>query len=386
MKRGWAGQWGNACLSLAFLAERRDILTGTPAPQSVADIQALVDFLWPGQANRVVPEDALRSPPPPEAGRVVGRTLAPLFVRTRKSELALRPPDIKVRRVEPDQLQRAIYASLCNEYAGALELSMTDRVNLAGYGDIVMYLLEAATNPHLLSAGSARGDPVSFQHPPLEIPTGSRLWDLLQQYNRYETPTKFRVLAQMVADNAAQGRKTLVWSNFVRNLLAMKRMFAGFEPALIYGAIPSVVSAPEHVRTREAELHRFRHDSNCALLIANPASMSEGVSLHQTCHDAIYLERTFNAGQYLQSIDRIHRLGLAPDQETRITFLATVGTIDEVVDERIREKALRLGEMLEDPDLTTMALPDDEDYGPAIDAQADLVALFAHLRGETRDE
>ena len=55
MKRGWDGQWGSACLNLAFLAKRRDILTGTPAPQSAADLLALVDFLWPGQARRVVP-------------------------------------------------------------------------------------------------------------------------------------------------------------------------------------------------------------------------------------------------------------------------------------------------------------------------------------------
>ena len=385
MKRGWDGQWGSACLNLAFLAERRDILTGTPAPQSAADLLALVDFLWPGQARRVVPDAGLRSPPPPEAGRMVGQALGPLFVRTRKSELGLRPPKIDVRQVEPDELQRAIYASLRDEYAGALQLSMGDRVRLARYGDIVMYLLEAATNPHLLSAGSTSGDAVSFQHPPLEIPAGSRLWDLLEQYNRYETPTKFRVLAQMVADNAAQGRKTLVWSNFVRNLLALERMFALFQPALIYGAIPSATSAPEAVRTREAELNRFRHDASCMLLLANPASMSEGLSLHQTCHDAIYLERTFNAGQYLQSVDRIHRLGLAPDQETRITFLVAVETIDEVVDDRVREKSARLGEMLDDPDLTTMALPDDEDYGPAIDTHADLVALFAHLRGESHD-
>ena len=386
MKRGWAGQWGSACLNLAFLAERRDILTGTPAPQSTADLVALVDFLWPGQARRVVPDAALRSPPQPEAGRMVGRALDPLFVRTRKSELGLRRPDISVCQVEPDELQRAIYASLRDEYAGSLQLSMGDRVQLARYGDIVMYLLEAATNPHLLSAGSSSRDPVSFQHPPLEIPAGSRLWDLLDQYNRYETPTKFRVLAQMVADNAAQGRKTLVWSNFVRNLLALERMFARFEPALVYGAIPSIASAPEAVRTREAEFDRFRRDPNCTLLLANPASMSEGVSLHQACHDAIYVERTFNAGQYLQSIDRIHRLGMAPDEETRITFLVTVATIDEVVDDRVREKAARLGEMLDDPDLTTMALPDDEDYGPAIDTHADLVALFAHLRGETHDD
>ena len=51
MKRGRDGEWGTACLDLAFLADRRDILTGTPAPQHPADLRALLDFLWPGQAH-----------------------------------------------------------------------------------------------------------------------------------------------------------------------------------------------------------------------------------------------------------------------------------------------------------------------------------------------
>jgi SNF2 family DNA or RNA helicase len=118
------------------------------------------------------------------------------------------------------------------------------------------------------------------------------------------------------------------------------------------------------------------------VLLANPAALGEGVSLHEVCHDAIYLDRTFNAGQYLQSVDRIHRLGLPPDQETRVTFLITTGSIDDRIDQRIAEKAEHLALMLDDPDLTTMALPDDEEFGEAIEDLADLDALFAHLRGD----
>jgi SNF2 family DNA or RNA helicase len=168
----------------------------------------------------------------------------------------------------------------------------------------------------------------------------------------------------------------------VRNLLALDRMFAGYEPALIYGGIPSTLTNPDAIRTREAELTRFREDDKCKVLLANPAAISEGLSLHQICHDAIYLDRTFNAGQYLQSLDRIHRLGLKPGETTRIAFLVTADTVDEVIDVRIREKSERLGQMLDDPDIATMALPSDEDYGPAIDTYDDVVALFAHLRGE----
>lgn len=382
MKRGWDGTFGSACLSIAFLAQRRDILTGTPAPQSPQDLVALLEFLWPGQARRVLPPVTFISPPPPDAGHQVASAIAPLFARTRKSELGLRKPVLNVVQVEPSPLQAEIYQALCDRYVGQLQLNLTDRAAFARMGDIVMYLLEAATNPQLLSAGSGADDEPAFRHPPLDVPPGSALWTLLQRYNQYETPTKFLQLAQLVADNAAAGRKTLIWTNFVRNLHALHRMLALYQPALIYGAVPSAPDQPDTPGTREFELARFRSDSECMVLLANPAAMSEGVSLHQVCHDAIYLDRTFNAGQYLQSVDRIHRLGLPADQDTRIMFLLTNGTVDEVIDDRVRLKAERLGEMLNDPDISTMALPSEEDYGSAIDTYDDMVALFRHLRGE----
>ena len=110
--------------------------------------------------------------------------------------------------------------------------------------------------------------------------------------------------------------------------------------------------------------------------------MSEGVSLHQDSHDAIYLDRTFNSGQYLQSVDRIHRLGLEDWEDTRITFLITADTIDEVVNRRVAEKAVRMGHILDDPGVEELALPDEEDYGGPLENDQDLAALFAHLRGD----
>jgi len=253
---------------------------------------------------------------------------------------------------------------------------------LAQMGEVTVYLLQAATNPALLIRRLQNQGPAEFRYPSLEIPIGSKLAELIARYPRHEIPRKFQKLAVMVDRNTSLGRKTLVWSNFPDNLLALERLLARFEPALIYGAIPmDDGTLPSDVRTRQAELKRFRSDPNCLVLLANPAATAEGVSLHEVCHDAIYLDRTFNAGQYLQSLDRIHRLGLEPGTETRITFLLAVGTIDEAVDSRVAVKAERLSQMLNDPDLIAMALPDDEDYGEAIEDVGDLSALFEHLRG-----
>ena len=382
MKRGWDGTFGSACLNMAFLAARRDILTGTPAPQSPQDLVALLEFLWPAQALRILPGQALVTPIPIGAGAMIATAIAPIFVRTRKAELGLDVPKYNVVEVEADGLQKQIYAALLDRYSGSLQVSMNDRTKLARMGQIVMYLLEAATNPLLLTAGSATQDEVTFRHPPLDIPNGSKLWNLIQEYNRYETPAKFTQLAHLVAENVRLNRKTLIWTNFTRNIQVLEKVLARYAPATIYGGIPSEVSDPNAVRTRESELARFRDmDGQCKVLIANPAAMSEGVSLHQVCNDAIYLDRTFNAGQYLQSVDRIHRLGLAAGVETRVTMLVTKGTVDQVIASRILEKATLLGDMLNDPDIITMALPTDEDYGPAVEVQ-DLEALFRHLRGE----
>lgn len=382
MKRGWSGEWGTACLNLAYLAERRDILTGTPAPQSPADFVALIDFIWPNEAIRILPSAAIGSRPPADAGPLVADRIRPLFVRTNKKDLDLPPVTFHPITVPLHGLHQQIYEALRNNYRGSLPMTKRDELDFARWGRVTMYLLEAATNPKLLSSGWLAGaEPEVFRHPPLEVEPGTPLAALIETYNLHETPAKFIELMRLLKANAERGRKTLVWSNFVRNLLTLEKMLARYEPALIYGAVPAFSPDPT-ARTRETEVKRFREDEKCLVMLANPAAMSEGISLHHECHDAIYMERTFNAGQYLQSLDRIHRLGLAQTQETRVTFLLTEDTIDEAVDRRVKAKAELLGEMLEDPDLAIVALPDEDDYGPVVDSIDDVAALFAHLRGD----
>jgi SNF2 family DNA or RNA helicase len=159
-----------------------------------------------------------------------------------------------------------------------------------------------------------------------------------------------------------------VWASFVRSIMTLESLLRRFQPAVVHGGTPD----------REEHLRRFREDSDCAVLISNPATLGEGISLHQVCHDAIYVDRDFQAGRFLQSLDRIHRLGLAPDTETRITVLAAQGTIDEVVALRLREKLEFMGKILDDPSVQQLGDPEDE---PALAGgmnMADLKALLEH--------
>ena len=75
-------------------------------------------------------------------------------------------------------------------------------------------------------------------------------------------------------------------------------------------------------------IDKFRNQDDCFVLLTNPQTLGEGISFHHVCNQAIYLDRTYNAGQYLQSLDRIHRLGLPKDTKTFIYLLTTENSID----------------------------------------------------------
>ncbi|WP_169807704.1 DEAD/DEAH box helicase [Herbidospora mongoliensis] len=378
-KRGSMGEWGRGLLALAPLAARRDILTGTPAPNHPRDLVALIDILWPGgMASKSAPRAALVAEPTTDSMNALNNFIEPLYVRTTKADLRLPPVTfVPVAPIQMGPVQKDIYDAMVQRYAGLVDLGRRDAEMFARLGEVTMYLIQAASSPQLLA--SSANPSRAYRFPPLTIPPGSPLGRMIETYSEYEIPPKIAEACKIVFRNAQQNRKTLVWSNFPGNLLALERQLAGLKPAIVYGGIPSADDADPGVRTRERELTRFRRDSDCKVLLANPAAMAEGVSLHHECHDAIYIDRTFNAGQYLQSLDRIHRLGLAEDTETRIYLLTTEGTIDERIHNRVRAKMVRLGQMLADPGLVPLALPDDEYFGLELDDELDLQEVLTHL-------
>ena len=86
-------------------------------------------------------------------------------------------------------------------------------------------------------------------------------------------------------------------------------------------------------------------------LVANPAACSEGISLHKVCQNAIYLDRSFNAAHYLQSEDRIHRLGLPKDAKPTVEFVECENSIDQIVRERLAFKIKSMANALNDSSL-----------------------------------
>jgi len=71
------------------------------------------------------------------------------------------------------------------------------------------------------------------------------------------------------------------------------------------------------------------------MLVANPAAAREGLTLTQA-NVAIYIDRTFNLVDFLQSQDRIHRL--SQNRDCEIVLLMAKNTIDEFIDFSISQK------------------------------------------------
>ena len=98
----------------------------------------------------------------------------------------------------------------------------------------------------------------------------------------------------------------------------------------------------------------------------------------------MYVDRTYNAAHYLQSEDRIHRLGLLPDQITNIEILISPDTIDEHIDERLKDKVVRMAAALDDKSLSIETIPYDIGDNPEDDSAnldyEDIKGLLEWLR------
>lgn len=365
MKRGASGTYGAACIALGPLARRRLILTGTPAPNGARDLESLLGFVWPGYGRRTVIQ-AVAGGNLAKASTV----LKPLFTRTTKKELNLPLMTPKVRWVDFPSKHREVYNALIGQFSKAAAGNESDFRSL---GKTIVYLLMAATSPALLSVGSTRHEPLEYRVPPIEVPEGSSLFEQMKDLPSYEMSPKYAEALQIVANNASQGKKTIVWSTFIRSLNTLNGMFRRFSPAIVHGGTDD----------REEQIERFRHDNECMVLLSNPATLGEGISLHQNCHDAVYIDRDFAAGKFLQSLDRIHRLGLPPETALNVTILASKGTIDEIVAQRLDDKLRFMGGILDDPSLQELGdLSEDEPVSGGLDP-ADIQALMGHLGGNS---
>ena len=342
----------DAILEMAHLPKRKLIMSGTPMPQSPKDLVSQFSFLYPTKDV---------------TDTTVIDLIQPIFVRTTKGQLGIPKLDHRVVQVPMTQLQREIYKTLKSEVRRQLNpvLSDSSRYELRRIGKCVMKVMEFVSNPSLLSND-------------MDYAFDRRVGALLLESDG----PKIDYVCRRARQLAAEGKKVLIWSSFVQNveLIALRLSDLGAE--YIHGGVDA--GDESDFDTREGIIKRFHTEDTCKVLVANPAACSEGISLHKVCQYAIYLDRSFNAAHYMQSEDRIHRLGLSPDAKPQIEFVECEDSIDQVVRTRLELKVKTMAQALEDSSLSVEISSVDydeeaEDYDSltADDAKAVIEYFFS---------
>lgn len=352
IKSGTAKVTARAALDLCYVAAGKLILSGTPMPQSVADLVPQMNFLYPELAA--------------DEGTVAD-LIRPIYVRTTKAELGLPPVERSLITLPMAPMQSRVYSLLRNEAARVVaNLNLRSSQGLRTLGRSVTRLLRFTSNPALLCTdfGAISGDLASAV---LAEGDGPKLRYVLG---------RARALVK-------QGHKVLIWSSFLANIEYIADQLADLGAFFIHGGVDA--GDEDDDETREGRIKRFHDDDSVMVMVANPAAAGEGISLHKVCHHAIYLDRTFNASHYLQSEDRIHRFGLPPEQQTFVEIVQCEGTVDEAVQSRLRAKINAMSVVLDDPSLNPEAVPVDAtelDVGDELAAgldDEDVQAVIASL-------
>lgn len=329
--KGVGGQRAKAALSLSQAPHYRYVLTGTPIPNGFRDIYNFLHLMYPDEyssffawdlttLNNIDPED-------------VNKKLSPFFWRTNKQDLHVPKPDPDIiKEVKPSKNQQLLSQAIYENENGTLATFIR--------------LLQASTNPELLATN------INYKELGL-VDADSGVWDkqgstvekenassgeAYKKFNltKVEAP-KFEMGIDLIEKLVSQGKKVLVWGMFVGTMQKITDTLngMGIKTTLVYGATPK--------QDREGMINNFR-TGDAQVLVSNPNTLGESISLHQTVHDAVYFEYNFNLTFMLQSRDRINRLGLPANQYTRYYYLMTkgdvahMGFIDNTVYKKLKDK------------------------------------------------
>lgn len=384
IKKVGGGVWSDTVLRLAKFAKSRIVLTGTPAPNGYVDLKNLFDFMWP--ANNVIGysaaqlKDITQNPSPDRVNDLMHR-IEPFFVRVSKKDLKLPKASFhEPIKVPMDHFQNKIYQSIADKFIPKLIADSVQGIDLSRAK--IVRLRQVASNPSLILRSlnsdfqtDEDGAPVYRISEEAErfVRLGEDLLSMAKQYQSVIVPAKHKKTLEIVRGLVNREEKVLIWCEFVGNVTSLGEYLEdnGVSVAYLYGAISK--------EERESVIGDFHKEhSKFDVIIANPQSVGESISLHQACHNAIYYEMSFNAASYMQSKDRIHRLGLPEGTVTNYYYLVSTNTIDETILDRVLEKERRMLELVEGREIPLFINNNDFEVESADDIKAIIRDYYKH--------
>ena len=344
------GVWANAVAETSRNARKRCVLTGTPFPKSYADGINQFDVLYPNSgifrpSTRRKIRHASESGEHDKARALLEPKIDGLYYRVRKRELNLSAPVfLPPIQVNMNPIERELYECI-QKRIGELEQKASDQdldtIIKLKRGRQIRRRQATSYAALLLSA-------ISGYNELLIDPQNDQLNEKILNYDKIETPAKIQRLLQEVQKLRNQGKKVVVWANFVGTLHKIKAECekASLESKVVYGGTPMEDGMDED--SRETIIETFKDSrSGLDVLIANPAACAESVSLHKTCSNAIYYDLSYNCAEYLQSLDRIHRVGGSEKKVSYYRFLQYADTFEHEILRNLMEKAKRMADIID---------------------------------------
>jgi len=349
------GSWANSLLHITKYSNYRCILTGTPLPKSFKDIFNLFDFLYP-ENSPLSEEDKIQISVWEKANKnndvklLLDEKIGPLFYRVRKKDLGLKeaifnPPLL----IEMNEVEKRIYTLIKSKLH---QLSTSDYLHneellMKLWRGRMIRLRQCISYPKLLLKAVTNYSEDILDDTP-------ELVKLIQDYDKLEIPSKLESLLSIVEKLNHSNKKVLIWSNFIGTLKLIKKQLEkkNLRSELIYGKTPIRTKSKiefQKEKTREQIRDEFVNlNSGLDILIANPAAASESISLHKTCFHAIYYDLSYNAAQYLQSLDRIHRVGGSEINTANYYFLQYENSVDQDIKLNLETKANKMYSIIEE--------------------------------------
>lgn len=360
------GVWSQAALALSPLAKSRILLTGTPAPNGYEDLYNLMKFLWPKEhVLDFHPNQLAEISKNPYDSRIpiIKESIKRWYTRICKSHILPEKlfPVFETRiSIDMDEVQTEIYEgiknALKNQVHDLFETPQSDSLFRA----LLIRLMQCASSPNNVFD--------ALQEERLNRglnPADEALFSMIEDYGRQRFSEKYSALLQICKDVTERGEKVLIWCNFRYSVSQVAKFLIdnGIATVSLHddGNVDTLdlldnSELQSELDRREKILDEFRDNSNVSVLVATAHMMAESVSLHKWCNHAIYFERDWNAAKFIQSKDRIHRVGLEEGTSTHYYYLIAKNTIEEKLDNRLNDKVSRMMALLESDEVPLFQL------------------------------
>ena len=362
-----------AALEITKNAYARIILTGTPMPNGYEDLYSLAKTLSPYKSILPYGYNQLKQMTKGnvslEQSEKIRESIAPYYSRISKKYLLekgeLLEPIYHDVYCEMNDEQENLYSRL-NEFCGKLNDDIDEDILFNLKKAISIRKMQISANPALLQkslissmdelkaeyAGidtSEEKDIAKLIKADKTLMSGFGESSIIRMIGKYANGMSITAKNQKAVEITARlvkdGKKVLLWDVFVKNMEVLQSLIQselGIKVEMVNGAVCGI--------DRQMAIKNFREGSSM-VLIANPATLAESISLHRVCQNAIYVNRNFNAAQFIQSKDRIHRINMPAGTTANYYFLINSDSIDSCVDQRLEEKENRMLAILDADDI-----------------------------------